>query len=343
MRVGLVNDLRLALEALRRVIQSMPDAEEAWCAIDGREAVTRCGEDPPDLILMDLIMPEMNGVEATRQIMRSFPCPILVTTATVTGNRELVYDALGAGAVDAIETPVLGRHGSLQGAEALIRKMRCVLQIANAEINPERRMPKETIVSSPAHTSNPPLVVIGSSTGGPDALREVLGSLRRDCSVVIVQHLGEAYITGLANWLTEETPWKVVLAEAGQSSQVGHAYLANSIQHLVLDDQGHFDYQLEPQDHLHQPSVDVFFSSLCQTAVLPGVGILLTGMGRDGASGLRELRDNGWKTIAQDEKSSIVWGMPGTAAREGAAMQILPLNQIGNAANQYLGSLIHKS
>ena len=94
MRVALVNDLRLALEALRRVVQSMPDAEEAWSAVDGREAISRCQNDRPDLILMDLIMPEMNGVEATRQIMQTSPCPILVTTATVAGNSDLVYDAL---------------------------------------------------------------------------------------------------------------------------------------------------------------------------------------------------------------------------------------------------------
>ena len=179
------------------------------------------------------------------------------------------------------------------------------------------------IPSSRSQTT-PPLVVIGSSTGGPDALRQVLKTLTPNCAVIIVQHLGKAYTAGLADWLTHETPWHVSLAEQGQAPQLGHGHLASTLEHLVLDDEARFAYEIEPRDHLHRPSVDVFFSSLCRSAVTPGVAILLTGMGRDGADGLRQLRETGWQTIAQDEESSVVWGMPGNAGAKAQRFRSCP-------------------
>ncbi|MFM7144187.1 MAG: response regulator, partial [Alphaproteobacteria bacterium] len=133
MRVGIVNDLRLAAEALRRTVVAAPGLDVAWIAKDGAEAVGLCASDPPDVVLMDLVMPTMDGVEATRRIMRETPCPILVVTATVQGNLSKVYEAMSHGALDAVATPVLGRYGDVSGGDELVRKVRTIARLIGRE------------------------------------------------------------------------------------------------------------------------------------------------------------------------------------------------------------------
>jgi two-component system response regulator WspF len=339
MRIALVNDLRIALAALRRIVLSMPGAEVAWTAEDGEQAVRKCREDTPDLILMDMIMPVMDGVEATRRIMKESPCPIVVVTATVEGNASRVYEALGHGALDAVNTPVLGTDGGLAGAEDLIRKIRTVQRLAAC--HPAR--PSPTIDTAGPQAQRPPLravsmVAIGASTGGPQALVRVLSDLPRPvpCPVTIVQHVDPAFGPGLASWLAVETNLVVELAGPGQAAEPDRVYVACTQDHLILGAGNRYCYVREPEDYVYRPSVDVFFDSLRAAKVGAGVAVLLTGMGRDGAAGLLALHQAGWYTIAQDEASSVVWGMPGAAARLGAASQILPLDTIGQAIGRQL-------
>lgn len=346
MRVAIVNDLRLAVEVLRRAVASMPDAQVAWVAEDGQQAVERCRQDRPDLILMDMIMPVLNGVEATRRIMADCPCPILVTTANVKTNISYVYEALGCGAVDAVNTPTLGAGGTLDGAQELVRKMRQVLSLERMERptpSPALRRTAAIRVASPA--AAPPLVAIGASTGGPQVLKTLLGSLsgHRPYAVVIVQHLDEVFVPGLVRWLAQDTRLPVTAAENGQRPLAGSVLVACTSDHLILDDQACLRYVQEPAASIHRPSVDVFFNSLLAAPVEPAVAVLLTGMGQDGAQGLYDLRRRGWETIVQDQSSSVVWGMPGAAARMGAASQILPAEAIGPAIGRAVRQRISAS
>ena len=323
MKIGIVNDVRAACEALRRVVDSLPDHEIAWTAANGVEAVAMAKRHRPDLILMDLIMPHLDGVEATRQIMASAPCAILVVTATVSGNISLVYEAMGHGALDAVDTPILGPAGEVSGAGALVEKIGTIAKLIGATV--ARRPAATTARSAP-----PRLLAIGASTGGPKAVSDLLVALPRDWNVatVIVQHVDVAFSQGLAKWLGDRTGRPVRVAEHGQTPQAGDVLLAGTNDHMILAKSRQLEYSIEPKDVFFRPSVDVFFSSVAEHWPRTGAAILLTGMGRDGAAGLAKLRARGWHTIAQDEKTSVVWSMPKAAIDAGAACEVLPIDQM---------------
>jgi two-component system response regulator WspF len=308
----------------------MSDAAVAWVAEDGRQAVDRCREDRPDIVLMDMIMPVMDGVEATRRIMAATPCPILVVTATVEGNASKVFEALGAGALDAVATPVLGADGRVVNADALIRKIRAVALLAGSTGVSEAAA--ATPASSAGAMAQPSMLAIGSSTGGPFALSVILKALPRPAPwpIVVVQHVDESFAAGLASWLGAETGHRVEIIAPGQMPQPGKVHLAATGDHLLMGAGGRLRYSAWPTEQVYRPSVDVFFDSLLAGAA-PGIAVVLTGMGRDGALGMSRLRGAGWHTIAQDRATSVVWGMPGACVELGAAVQTLPLNEIGPA------------
>lgn len=332
MRIGIVNDLRLAVESLKRAVATLPGATVAWIAQDGAEAVSMCAQDRPDVILMDMIMPVMDGVEATRRIMRATPCPIIVVTATVEGNAGRVFEALGAGALDAVATPGLAADGRSVNAEPLVRKIQAIGVIAGIG-----RAGVPSIVPPAAHDAGAsvitPFVAIGVSTGGPQALATVLLATPRPTPfpMVIVQHIDPAFAPGLADWLSHETRHRVEVARSGDSLAPGRILIASTADHLVIDGGGRIAYTAEPREQLYRPSVDVLFDSITRVKASPGVAVLLTGMGRDGAAGLGRLRAAGWHTIAQDRATSVVWGMPGAAVEIGAAVETLPIGNIGGA------------
>ncbi|MCA9283882.1 MAG: chemotaxis-specific protein-glutamate methyltransferase CheB [Phycisphaerales bacterium] len=340
MRIGVVNDLHSALHVLCKAIEA-GGHEVAWKALDGAEAVSRCRADRPDVVLMDLIMPVMDGVEATRRIMAEAPCPILVVTATVTGNATRVYEALGAGALDAVDTPTLAPDGSVVGADRMLRRIDQVRQLA-AEPHRALRVEAEPPppISAPRSEGSsdlPPVLAIGASTGGPQALAVLLRGLPRPLrhAVLIVQHIGAPFVEGLADWLGRECSCPIATARDGEAIVPGRVVLGTGDRHLIADRQGRIRCPEEPSELLHRPSVDVLFGSLA-SGPCRGVAVLLTGMGRDGATGLLELRGRGWWTIAQDRETSVVWGMPGTAVREGAACEALPIDAIAASAAKHL-------
>jgi len=331
MRVGIVNDLAVACEALRRAVATDPALSVAWIARDGAEAVACAQRDRPDVVLMDLVMPVMDGVAATREIMRVAPCPILVVTATVSGNAALVYEALGAGALDAVNTPTIAPKGALDGAAEMVRRIHLVAraqslrQVAAPVAAPAPPAPRRAPAACP-------IVAIGASTGGPRAIADVLASLPRPLhfGVVVVQHVSSAFVGGFAEWLASESRRAVRLARTGERLAANDIVIAGEDRHLVVAPDGALAYADEPRDSVHRPAVDELFGSLARNAA-PGVAVLLTGMGRDGADGLARLRAAGWHTIAQDEATSVVWGMPGAAHRLGAAVETLPIGAIGAA------------
>jgi two-component system response regulator WspF len=341
MRIGIVNDVALAREALRRVVGLSPELEVAWMARDGAEAIALARADRPDLILMDLLMPGTDGVEATRRIMGESPCAILVVTATVSGHLNKVYQAMGYGALDAIDTPTLGPRGEVQGAAVLLHKIELIGRLTGQpeplpgiEDPGARRRP----AAPPGSAARPerslePLVVLGASTGGPQALAEILAQLPRglQAGVIIVQHVDAAFAPGLGHWLAEQAHRQVTMVTEGHRPALGEILLAGTDDHMVMGQDGCLHYCPEPRSVCYRPSVDVFFTSLARNWPRPGVAALLTGMLHDGAQGLLALRRLGWRTIAQDESSSVVWGMPKAAVDLGAAEEVLPLNQIAQA------------
>ncbi|MFM8415314.1 MAG: chemotaxis-specific protein-glutamate methyltransferase CheB [Planctomycetota bacterium] len=332
MRIAIVNDVRAAAESLRRVVESLPGHALAWTAADGVEAVAMARRDRPDLILMDLLMPHLDGAEATRQIMATAPCAILVVTATVSGNISLVYEAMGHGALDAVDTPALGPAGEVTGAGPLVEKIGLIAKLVGAPAATPRGRP------APASATPPRLLLVGASTGGPKALCDLLLPLPHDwnAAVVIVQHVDVAFAPGLATWLSDRTGHAVRVAEHGCQPRAGDVLLAGTNDHLVMTAAGALEYRAEPKEVFFRPSVDVFFESVAAHAARPGVAVVLTGMGRDGARGLAALRRKGWHTIAQDEATSVVWSMPRAAAEAGAAVEVLPVGRMPGAITMRL-------
>jgi len=329
MRIAIVNDMVLALEALRRSVAKRPDWQIAWMARDGDEAVRKCAADTPDIILMDLIMPVMNGAEATRQIMQKTPCAILVVTATVEGNMPLVFQAMGHGALDAINTPVLGPDGKLSGATELEKKINIIGKLIGRGAQPSPAL--VAMGGTPADDGRlAPLVVIGASTGGPAAVMKILSGLPAGfpAAGVIIQHVDIQFAADLADWLSRQCRMPIRVAEPGCRPEKGIIWLAGTNDHLVMTREKTLIYRVEPKDFFYRPSVDVFFHSVAVNWTARGLGLVLTGMGRDGAEGLLSLRKAGWRTIAQDQNTSVVFGMPKAAAECGAAEKILPIDRM---------------
>jgi two-component system response regulator WspF len=323
-RVGIVNDLALATTVLERIVSSDTAMHVVWKAVDGAQAIELCRRDRPDIVLMDLIMPNVDGVAATRRIMADTPCPILVVTSTVSGNMDRVYDAMGAGALDAVATPKgLGPEGE-QDSRALLRKIHSIHALHG------RRAPAP--LSAPrAASSITPIIAIGASTGGPAAIETILGQLPADlpAAVVIVQHIDADFVGGFVRWLAGRTPLAVRLAADDEAPTAGTVLVADSRAHLSLGAAGRLRY-VDVPGALYQPSVDVFFHALARYGPRTSTGVLLTGLGRDGAAGLLALREAGYETIAQDRETAVVFGMPGAAVALGAAKQIRPIGRIAD-------------
>jgi two-component system response regulator WspF len=337
LRIAVVNDSVMANEALQRIVRRVPEYQLLWAAYNGREAVEKCADQCPDIVLMDLVMPEMNGVEATRTICARFDCAILIVTATVEGNSGLVFEAMGAGALDAVNTPVLGAGGDGEDAGSLIRKINTIATLLHGRPYRGRLAPTPPR-AGPVEEQTVPVIAIGASTGGPSALRTVLHALPADAgaAIAIVQHVDQQFAASFISWLDQAAPMPVRMARPGDRLERGTALVCGREEHLVLTPGGEMDYSAQPHQLVFRPSVDVFFASLAQNHTNQAVGVLLTGMGRDGAVGLKAMRERGWTTIAQDQTTSAVYGMPKAAMELGAAGTILPLDDIGPALAQWV-------
>ena len=338
MRIGIVNDMALAAESMRRVVLQ-GGHQVAWVAVNGLEAVAMCAKDTPDLVLMDLYMPKMDGVEATRRIMADTPCPILVVTVNVGASAWQVYEAMACGALDAVDTPTLGNGDLAKTAESLLKKIDSIGRRFCKKPQLHAGQANHAQVRVPRAEATAGLVVIGSSAGGPAALSEVLNRLPADfnAAVVIVQHIDEQFVDGMADWLGKHSALAVRVARESDHLRAGEVLLSRANGHLVMRDNQMLGYTQEPSNSVYLPSIDVFFKSVCKCWQGRLAGVQLSGMGADGAEGLKLMRDKGHYTIAQDRETSAVYGMPKAAAALDAAVDILPVQQIAAKLTGFFG------
>lgn len=330
MRIAVVNDILIAREALKRVVRSVPGYQVAWEAADGAEAVQRARGDRPDVVLMDLVMPVMNGVEATRRVFEVCPtCHILVVTVSVATNYSMVMEAINHGACDAVNTPVLTPDGKVREGDPLLARL--------ARIERSLTLPPPTplacLASLPPALDRPSILALGASTGGPEALCRVLEALPAsfDAPIIVVQHTYAEFIHTLVSLLRNRCKLPVDIAREGQLPPRGTISVAATDDHLVLKSGSRFGVVRDPAEYPYRPSVNALFESLHQHWPGTGVAVILTGMGNDGARGMGQLRQAGWLTLAQDRATSVVYGMPKAAAETHAAARVLALEQIAGA------------
>jgi two-component system response regulator WspF len=293
---------------------------------------------------MDLFMPGIDGVEATRRIMSESPCAILVVTATVSGNLREVYQAMGHGALDAIDTPTFGLNDEIASAGLLLNKFELISKLIGKGAEPARDRPDVWIpppspkLVPPPEPGLKPLILLGASSGGPHAVAEILSHLPTtlEAGIIVIQHVDTIFASGLGEWLSEQTGRHVGLIVEGHRPGAGDILVPRTVDHVVLGEDRRLHYSIEPRMNYFRPSADVFFASAARYWSTPGVAVLLTGVGRDGAQGLLELRNVGWRTIAQDASSSVVRDMPTAAAELGAAEHVLPLSQIAEGITRLI-------
>lgn len=337
-RVLIVEDSLTVRKRIAAALASDPDLDIVGEAADGKTATELCQALRPDVVTLDMMLPVMTGLAATEFIMSHCPTPILIVSAS-TNRGELfrTYEALTAGAVDVLEKP-LGDEPAGSWDQTLVDTVKLVSRIkvitrTRHRLNGTSFSAEQASVSRTSEFSRYRAAAIGASTGGPAACRELLRSLPPDfpLPILLVIHIGESFGAALAEWLDTHSPIRVSSARDGEPLPPpgqSRVLIAPAGYHMGVC-QGRVRLSLDAERHSCRPSVDVLFESLAREFPRQIIACLLTGMGRDGAEGLRAIREAGGRTLAQDEETSVVFGMPREAIRIGAAEQVLPLGKIG--------------
>ncbi len=323
MKIAIVHRDRLTREAIRRAVGA--EYSLAWFAADRRELETLRRREPPDLVLIEAAMVDAQVI----RILESGRNWLVLATDE---NAHGVYEALSAGALGHVPPPRLEPDGELTGGQRLLKRIQRLQALIPEPVAALEPMPAVGKTGSPV-----PVIAIGASTGGPKALASVLSGLPAElnAAVMIVQHIEADFSTGLVEWLASHARLPVQLARRGDLVEPGRVYLGANQGHLVLLPSQQIGYLAPMKNDLHVPSVDMLFQYLADHH-RPGSAAVLTGMGSDGALGLLRLRQRGWFTVAQDQTSSAVFGMPRAAADCGGALQVLPLSAIGQALARHV-------
>lgn len=334
-KVLLVDDSILTLAILKRMLADTPEIQVVGTAVNGREALNLIPSLQPDVICTDLHMPVMGGLEFIRAVMEKFPRPVLVLSISVQQEQVAnIFQLLEAGAIDVMAKPLGGvEMDTGLDARELIAKIKILAGVvvirkhhkAHDALVPPSANDFSQIKAAPLR-----IIGIGASTGGPQAFQEILTHLPGDLPVpvICVQHISEEFMQGMVDWLAPQCKLKIMTAVTGIEPQPGTVYFPRGGSHLIVDSQGRLECTNAPIYNGHRPSISVTFNSLAQHYAGETAGVLLTGMGRDGVDGILSIARAGGVTIAQDEESSIVFGMPKEAVEQGAVKHILPLDQI---------------
>jgi two-component system, chemotaxis family, protein-glutamate methylesterase/glutaminase len=342
-RVLVVDDSAVMRQLLSEILRSDPDIEVVGTAPDPYVAREKIKLLNPDVLTLDVEMPRMDGLAFLRNLMRLRPMPVVMCSSLTQKGAAIALDALSLGAVDFVAKPAVDvERGIRQANQEIISKVKIAAQ---ARVRPLAIVPPLVVAerhdasavlpkrSAPIHfATTDKIIAIGASTGGTEAIKAVLAHLPADIpGVVIAQHIPQAFCGPFAARMDANSALSVCVASDRQPILAGHAYIAPGDRHLLVVRNG-ARYQCRLSDgelvNRHRPSVDVLFRSVAQSAGRNSIGVMLTGMGRDGAEGMKEMREAGAATIAQDESSSVVWGMPGAAWQIGAAQSLHPLSHI---------------
>jgi len=346
-RVLLVDDSPIVLNILQRLLSRSSEIQVVGTAANGKEALDLLAALNPDVICTDLHMPVMNGLELTHEVMSRYPRPILVISVSVEAGSPNVFRLLEAGAVDVFPKPRAIQGADFdKAADELASRIRIldgvrVLRRSSGIKNLSSVSSITPPINRPRPHATPHIVVIGASTGGPQALRDILSTLPASfpVPVVCIQHIGSDFLSGMVEWLDDACVLTVCKACQGETPLPGIVYFAPEEAHLSLDSDGRFLLSIEPPVDGHRPSVTVTMDAVARYFGSSAVGVLLTGMGRDGADGMASIAAAGGITIAQDEASCVVYGMPKEAVALGSVQHILPLDQIA----QELQALVNTS
>jgi len=347
-KVLIVDDSALVRQVLTEIFANDPAIDVVGTAVDPLAAREKIKQLNPDVLTLDVEMPKMDGITFLSNIMRLRPMPVVMISSLTEQGADITFQALEIGAVDFVAKPKIDvKQGMSEYAEIIIEKVKAAskAKVRTREITteprsetavPERHSADAVIEKSfnkKHFNSTEKIVAIGASTGGTEAIKDVLMSLPADMpGIVITQHIPEQFSGPFASRMNSCCAMEVCEAVDGQQILPGHVYIAPGSHHLIVERSGaRYICKLSegPPVNRHRPSVDVLFRSVAQNAGTNAVGVILTGMGNDGAAGLKELQELGAPTIAQDENTSVVWGMPGEAVKLGAADTVMPLEKIG--------------
>lgn len=345
-RVLIVDDSAVVRQTMSQILQSDPDIEIMATACDPYIAAKRIQSEVPDVITLDVEMPRMDGITFLKKIMTQHPIPVLIISTLTDEGSRTALKALEYGAVDVIAKPRMDTKQFIE--ESRQRLCEAVKAAAQAKLIPrmpsmmrvEPKLSADAVLAKPVmQTIAPPtevVVAVGASTGGTEALREFLMQMPADCpGIVIVQHMPENFTKSFADRLNDLCTISVKEAQNGDQVLQGHALIAPGNKHMLLKRTGK-QYFVEvkegPLVNRHRPSVDVLFRSTARYAGSNAIGIIMTGMGDDGARGLLEMKEAGARTAAQDEATCVVYGMPKEAVKLGAADKILPLQKLSQFA-----------
>jgi len=342
-RVLIVDDSALVRQLLAEMLGRDPALEVVGTASDAHIARERIKSLNPDVLTLDVEMPRMDGLTFLRNLMRLRPMPVVMVSSLTERGADVTLDALALGAVDYLPKPRVDVAATLRDyTDELIEKVKTAAACRVRALPGGAATAVESPSAAPASRARSPqlrtggcVIAIGASTGGTEAIKEVLRRLPADTPpIVIAQHIPKAFSTPFARRMNECSRMTVCEAEDGQQLLAGHAYIAPGDRHLSVARNGaRYVGRLDDGAPVnrHKPSVDVLFRSVAHSAGRQAVGVLLTGMGKDGAQGLLEMRAAGAGTLAQDERTSVVWGMPGEAVALGAVQQVLSIEEIAGA------------
>lgn len=326
-RVLVVEDAPVVREFMMHVFRSDPAFELVGAAVDGEEALAAVRRLSPDVVTMDVHMPRLDGLEATRRLMRDAPLPIVIVSGTVEDQVAASFAALEAGALAFLPRPAgVGSANHQREVAELVRTVKLMSEVKVVR----RRAAGAAAALEPGEPQRLRIVVVGASTGGPLAIRALLASLPAafPVPVLIVQHIAEGFLEGFVDWLGRSSALPVHLGTDGETPLPGHAYVAPDCRHMGLDHAGCIRLSDAPPEGGLRPSVAHLLRSVREVFGDAAAAVLLSGMGRDGAEELLELKHCGAHTFVQDKESSVIYGMPGVALRLDAARHVMPPEEI---------------
>jgi two-component system chemotaxis response regulator CheB len=330
-RVLVVEDSRAQRELLVGLLQSTGEFVVAGTAGNGQEAIDATLRLRPDIVAMDIHLPVLDGYDATRQIMRRCPTPIVMVSASDGDANRRSVEALAAGALAVVRKPTSARHANHQEERATFLTTLRLMAGVRVVTRHSARLLAPAPTTAPS--TSPLVLAIAASTGGPAAVQTLLSGLGKQfpLPILVAQHIARGFVPALAEWLNATVPLEVRLAQPEERLLPGHVYLAPDDHHLLVRDRLYAALRpATPQDR-YCPGADLLFESVAKSYGARAIGLVLTGMGDDGTLGLRALRAAGAQTLAQDEASCVVYGMPRAAVAAGAITSVVPLNALADA------------